>query len=147
MKHLTDWVSPFFRTAYNHDTNATSDESAISNFEETLAVQDAKDECDINTIVKRFGITGQLPSGVRTPTYDDFSGVHDYQSALAAMTSANESFYSMPSEVRSKFDNDPHRFVSYCSDPLNAETLTSWGLTIHEPVIKAPESSPDENKG
>jgi len=125
---------PFVRQPYNYDRDKASALSGLKCEDETLTVQSEKDETDINVIVRRFGLTGVMPQGVRTPTYDDFTGINDYQSALQAMQMANDSFYQMPAEIRSEFDNDPHRFVNFCSDPSNAEKLTSWGLTIHEPV-------------
>ncbi|MEO5351493.1 MAG: hypothetical protein H7836_17890 [Magnetococcus sp. YQC-3] len=75
----------FLRSAYNYDVDAASNESALSDFEPTLALQSELEATDINVILKRFGITGQLPTAVRAPQYGDFTGVSDYQSALAAM--------------------------------------------------------------
>lgn len=135
---------PFLRSAFNYDTEAVSNETGLKCDDISLTVQSEKDEADINVIVRRFGLTGSLPQGVRTPTYDDFTGVTDYQSALNAMTLANDSFYQMPAEIRSEFDNDPHRFVNFCSDPANADKLTGWGLTIHEPIKSAHEPSAEE---
>ena len=41
----------FLRTPYNYDTMAASNESALECLDESLAIQSAKDESDINTIV------------------------------------------------------------------------------------------------
>ncbi|MEO5355606.1 MAG: hypothetical protein H7835_20730 [Magnetococcus sp. XQGC-1] len=82
----------FLRSAYNYDVDAASNESALSDFEPTLALQSELEATDINVILKRFGITGQLPTAVRAPQYGDFTGVSDYQSALAAISSAESSF-------------------------------------------------------
>ena len=122
----------FLRTPYNYDTMAASNESALECLDESLAIQSAKDESDINTIVRRFGLTGVLPSGVRQPTYGDFVGVSDYQSALAVIESADESFYAMPADVRARFGNDPAQFVDFCSDPANLSEMRKLGLAVPE---------------
>lgn len=121
---------PFFRSPYNYDTDAASHEAGLLCEDESLAVQSERDDCDINTIVKRFGLTGTLPFGVRQPTYGDFTGVFDYQSALAAISAADDSFYEMPADVRSRFDNDPAKFVDFCSDPANLDEMRKLGLAV-----------------
>lgn len=132
---------PFFRTAYNYDTDAVSRETALVCDDPSLAVQSEADECDINTIVRRFGLTGVLPSGVRAPTYGDFTGVSDYREALEAIEAADESFYSMPADVRSRFQNDPARFVDFCSDPANLDEARRLGLAPPDESGLAPDSS------
>lgn len=82
--------------------------------------------------MRRFGLTGVLPSGVRQPTYGDFVGVSDYQSALAVIESADESFYAMPADVRARFGNDPAQFVDFCSDPANLSEMRKLGLAVPE---------------
>ena len=119
---------PFFRTGYNYDTDEVSRETSLACDDESLAVQSERDECDINTIVRRFGLTGHLPVGVRMPSYGDFVGVSDYQSALHAIMDADDAFLAMPAEVRTRFDNDPAKFVDFCADPANMEEAVKLGL-------------------
>lgn len=104
------------------------------------AVQSEKDDCDINTIVRRFGVTGQLPTGVRMPTYGDFVGIGDYQEALHALMEAQASFAAMPAEVRRRFNNDPAMFVEFCSDPANLDEARRLGLAV--PEVTPPPASP-----
>ncbi|WP_445772243.1 hypothetical protein, partial [Rheinheimera sp.] len=47
----------FIRTPYNYDTNLASEESALYCSDVSRTQQNAKEECDINTIVKRFNVT------------------------------------------------------------------------------------------
>lgn len=126
--------APFMRTEFNYDREKASFDSALRTPEPTLAVQDALEETDINTIVRRFGITGQLPQGVRPPQYGDFTGVTDYREALDAVIEADRAFMQMPADVRKRFDNDPARFVDFCSDPGNLEEARKLGLLMPEPV-------------
>lgn len=121
---------PFLRSAYNYDVDAASNEAAISKFEPSLALQSELEATDINVILKRFGITGQLPTSVRAPQYGDFTGVNDYQSALAAIQLADESFLELPADVRESFNNDPQAFVDFCSDEANRADAERLGIVM-----------------
>lgn len=120
---------PFVRDAYNYDTNAAGDESGLDcSVEPSMAKQSFQEECDINTIVRRFGLTGQLPANVAMPTYADFEEVMDFQSAMNALVSAKDAFMQMPAEIRARFHNDPGEFVDFCSDDKNRAEAEKLGL-------------------
>lgn len=133
----------FLRTPYNYDTMEVSNETGLSCPEETLAQQHAKDECDINTIVRRFGLTGELPNGVRAPQDGDFTAATDYHTAMNAVIAANNSFMQLPAQVRARFNNDAGAFVDFCSDEKNRAEAKALGLIVgssHELVTNpAPE--------
>lgn len=133
----------FLRTPYNYDTMEASDASALSCPEPTLAQQHARDECDINTIVRRFGLTGELPNNVRVPRYGDFTAVSDYQTAMNMVMEANAAFMELPAEVRSRFNNDPGALVDFISDDSNRAEAEKLGLVVgslSEPISNpAPE--------
>lgn len=135
---------PFFRTPYNYDAGEVSLETGCYNDLPSLTVQDAAEEADINTIVRRFGLTGELPTDVRAPVYADFEEVLDFHSAMIAVRGAEESFMRMPAEVRSRFDNDPGRFVDFCSDIKNLPELQRLGLTRPDLVIPDPSKPPGD---
>lgn len=128
---------PFIRSAYNYDRYEASNESGLRCEDDTLAQQSFKDECDINTIVRRFGVTGQHPSGVRMPTYGDFTNVVDFHSAMNAVAQAKESFDAMPAEVRARFNNDPAQFVEFCSKEENKDEAVKLGL-VDPAAVAAP---------
>lgn len=124
------------RGAYGYDGDAASLASVvICPEDDDMAIQSAKEECDINTLVKRFGITGQIPVGVRVPTYGDFTAAVDFRSAQDALIAARESFMAMPWDVRQRFGNDPHEFVKFCSDEANLPEMRKMGLAIPEKVV------------
>lgn len=128
------------RTFWNYDPVEVSNATGLECRDPSLAVQSQKDEADINTIVRNFGVTGQLPVGVRTPIYDDFDEVIDYRTAIERAREAEASFLAMPSELRARLDHDPQKFLEYCADPANLEEMRSLGLAV--PVAKdAPEAS------
>lgn len=125
---------PFVRSAYNYDMDEASVESGLTCPEPSLAKQEYAEESDINTIVEQFGLTGQLPQGLEAPTFGDFTGVDDYQSALNAIMEAEAAFMEMPANVRSRFENNPQLFVEFCSDEANREEATKLGLVFKNEV-------------
>lgn len=131
---------PFIRTPYNYDRDAASEECGIVCDDPSLAVQSERDDCDINVIMERFGHGVPLPQSLRIPSYGDFTGVSDYRSALELISEADDSFMQLPADVRSRFQNDPARFVDFCSDPRNAAELQAMGLAeaISPPASQQP---------
>lgn len=133
----------FLRTPYNYDTMEASDASALSCPEPTLAQQHARDECDINTIVRRFGLTGELPNNVRVPRYGDFTAVTDYQTAMNMVLEANAAFMELPAEVRSRFNNDPGALVDFISDDSNRAEAEKLGLVVGSLSELTPNPAPE----
>lgn len=135
--------SVFLRTPYNYDTMEVSNATGLECLDESLAQQHAKEESDINTIVRRFGLTGELPNGVRAPQYGDFTEATDYHTAMNAVIAANNSFMQLPADVRARFNNDAGAFVDFCSDDKNRDEAKKLGLIVgssDEPVTNpAPE--------
>lgn len=125
------------RSYLGYDMKAASDEAALLCSDPSLTVQSDKDDADINVLVERFGIGFVDPHDVRQPLYGDFTGVVDYQSALHAIQAADESFMSMSAKVRSRFDNDPQKFLAFVNDPANKAEAVELGLV--EKPLPAPE--------
>ena len=117
-----------FKTGFNFDTNKHSDEHALTCPEPTLAQQQFKEESDINEIVRRFGLTGELPDNYRPPMTGDFSNVTDYHTALTAVKAADAAFMEMPPELRSQFDNDPQKLLDFLDDPNNRAKAEELGI-------------------
>lgn len=134
-------MEPFLRTAYNYDMNAAGDESGLECKDPTLTKQSFAEEVDINTIVKRFKLTGELPKDIRLPTYEDFTGVFDFHSAMNAVAQAREAFDKMPANVRTRFNNDPGAFVDFTADRNNLAEARTLGLVPPE-ELPEPEAAP-----
>ncbi|WNK13346.1 MAG: internal scaffolding protein [Microvirus sp.] len=134
----------FTRNAFNYDTDLATRESSLVCLDPTLTQQQFADDADINTIVRRFGLTGQLPTAGAMPTYGDFSDVVDYHTAVNSIRSATEAFMALPGHVRLEFGNDPQRFVEFCSDPANATKARILGLSPDTPLpdINRPVNPP-----
>lgn len=128
---------PRVRTPFNYDRNAASVASGLSCSDESRTQQQFKDECDINTIVKRFGLGYEMPEGVRMPTYGDFTGIDNFHDACAAIAQAHESFDQLPAHVRAHFNNDTGRFVDFIGDDKNRDQAIQLGL-VPAPVATPP---------
>lgn len=132
----------FFRSGYNYDVDAASNESALLCEDESLAIQSAKEESDINTIVRKFGLTGELPGQVAMPKSGDFSNVPDFHTAMNLVRKAQEEFLRVPAEIRARFGNDPQAFMSFFEDDANRDEARRLGLLKDVP-IQAPSGTPD----
>lgn len=124
---------PFFKTPYNHDRDAESARTGTLNLEPTRTQQHQAEEADINTIVRRFGVTGQLPQVNLPPTYADFSEAETYEEMMNIIAKANSSFYGLPADIRAKFSNNPGIYTTYLNEAVesgNIEALQEMGLQI-----------------
>ena len=138
---------PFLRTPYNYDVDLASDESALTCEDPSLTQQHQREDADINNIVARFGLTGELPFSDRQPRYGDFSTVTDYHSAMNAVRSADEAFMSLPGELRARFHNDPSELVDFLASPDNREEAIKLGLVNNPIADPVSVSTPTENGG
>ena len=116
------------RQPYAYDTDAASNESGLACEEPSLAQQHYKDECDINTILERFNITGLLPESPLSPKYGDFSGITDYHSALNAVIAAQDQFDGLPAQIRARFENEPAKLIEFLEDENNRPEAEKLGL-------------------
>lgn len=119
---------PFVRSAYNYDVDEVSSETGLACEDLSLTVQSEADDADINTIVRRFGLTGAMPQNVRVPMTGDFSEAGDYHSALNALIAADEAFAQMPADVRARFKYDPAELIRFVENPDNYEEATRLGI-------------------
>lgn len=118
----------FVRSPYNYDMDEASRESGLECKDESLTQQQFAEESDINVIVERFGLNGELPANPVMPQYGDFSAVSDFQSAMNAVLKAQADFMELPAKVRSRFDNDPQKLLEFVADSGNAEEARVLGL-------------------
>lgn len=144
----------FFRATHDfHKTNGT--DTAIRFDDPSLTRQEFAEECDINSLMKRYEVYGGTINGLPSnaaPMYIDFAELPDtLMGYLEFMDNAQAAFMTLPAAVRKEFDNSAHMFVDFASDPENLETMRKWGLAAPAPVVqeepKAPPPSPEPPKG
>jgi len=130
------------RNPYNYDRDATSLDSALAFPDPSRTVQADALGADINNIVREFGLTGKLPTNVRTPTFADFTdAVTDYQSAQNAILEAQASFHALPANVRQRFHNSPQAFLEFCDNESNLDEMRRLGLAV--PAQETPPTDGD----
>ncbi|WNK14838.1 MAG: internal scaffolding protein [Microvirus sp.] len=151
----------FLRTEHNYDRDKASAETGLAcTEEEGLTQQQFKEETDINTIVKRFGLTGELPGDFQMPRSGDFTEVNDFQSAMNMIRTAQQEFDRMPAELRARFNFDPQRLFDFLDDGNNRAEALKLGLiqppkektrdtvtAIDELAAKMAAPQPAANKG
>lgn len=127
----------FIRSSYNYDMDAASNESALTCGDPSLAIQSAEEESNINTIVRRFGLTGELPNDVKMPQSGDFTNLPDFHTAINIVRKAQQEFLRVPAELRARFGNDPQAFMAFVEDESNRPEALRLGLL--KPIQAAPE--------
>lgn len=128
----------FLRTEFNYDMSEASAESALVCKDESLTLQSHAEDADINNIVRRFGVTGEVPITTRMPTYMDASEGWDFRRALETVMQAEEAFMQVPAEVRARFRNDPAAFADFVENPANLDELRKLGLAAIVPEPAKP---------
>lgn len=128
----------FLRTDYNYNVDEASVASGLRCDDPSRADQSMKDECDINTIIERFGLNGELPQGVRMPFNAEFDEVLDYQTALNRVMEADAKFMEFPANVRERFHNNPAELIAFAMDPANQVEAKALGLMRPEWEPPAP---------
>lgn len=123
---------------------------------ETLTQQHAKDECDINIIIKKHAATGNISHlNPQTPLYADCTTVRDLQSAIELVEEAADNFATLPSAVRAACQNDPVQFVRMWDHPDGREQLAQAGLRFttdtstggRDRPSKQPAPAPSDSQG
>lgn len=110
--------------------------------------QSFREECDINVLMKSYKKTGVLEHLARgLPSYGDFTNAEDYHTASNQVIAAQKAFDELPSEIRSRMDNDPHALLEFLEDEENREEAVSLGLLPEPPKAAAPtETGGSEGK-
>ncbi|WNK14720.1 MAG: internal scaffolding protein [Microvirus sp.] len=113
-----------FQSAYS-DPYRDSD---LACADPSLAQQQFKEDADLNVMLERFKITGQMPQGLKMPSYGDFTHVGDYRSALDAVREARDQFMALPAKTRAYFENDPQKLIEFLADDKNRDEAQRLGL-------------------
>ena len=104
----------FIRTPYNYDVNEASVVSGVECVEPTLARQEFKNDSDLNTMIRRFGV-----EVAQTPNWREFDATvipDNFMELQAMLKEGVEAFNSLPSDVRAKHENNPEKFLNWVRD-------------------------------
>lgn len=126
----------FIRSAYNYDAREASVACGVTCDSDTCKVQRSfKDEVNINTIVKRFGL-GVLPAATtRMPVSGDFTGIDDFHTAMNQVRQAEEAFMELSPQMRKRFSHDPQELMAFLENTDNRAEAEKMGL-IAKPLEK-----------
>lgn len=110
----------------------------------SLTKQSFKDECDINNIMKKYQKTGLVTHLASfSGQYGDFTSAEDYHASFNKVLEAQDMFMTLPSSVRSRFENDPAKFLEFVHDPKNQTDLVKLGLAKERPSASPLDSVGD----
>jgi hypothetical protein len=121
---------PFVRSANNYDTMLVSNQTGLFCADPSLTQQQFKDDSDINLIVDTFARTKTLPdsSWVDGPGVDLTGFTGDFHAMQNQLFAAANSFMQLPAALRSRFDNDPAKLMSFLHDDANRAEAVKLGL-------------------
>jgi phage internal scaffolding protein len=105
--------------------------------------QHFKDQCNINTIMKKYIKTGMLPvfkNATSAGVYGDFSNIGTFQECQNRIIELEHKFMQIPSEIRKRFDNDPQKMLDFIADPKNEEEAIKLKLLDKKPLPKLTEA-------
>jgi phage internal scaffolding protein len=107
--------------------------------------QHHQDAVNVNTIMRKAFQTGMLPQKSNA-FYGDFSNVVDFQTAQNAIKAAEQAFYTVPAEIRKRFENSPQKLLEFLEDADNREEAMDLGLIERPPVedVEEPSGVPSE---
>ena len=107
--------------------------------------QQHKEECDINSLLRRYEKTGIMTHLQKYEgRYGDFSGENDLYEAGLQIKVATDMFMELPAIVRQKFANNAGAFIDFVTDPDNKGSMKELSDMIlgknkeAEPTREAP---------
>jgi len=127
---MREWVD--IGPLHGYDVKAVSLATSSPGGGVDIVQQQFRDEVDVNTIVKRFGLTGQFPVSSLEGVYGDFTGITDYESAVSAIEAAERSFMQVPPDVRERFGNDPGRLLAFVGQARKQQVVDELGLDVED---------------
>jgi hypothetical protein len=145
---------PRVRTYYDEDYDSvqyglfTSDEDRLN----CKTQQQFKDECDIHRIVARYALDGVWShTNPLQPVFDvegELDTYDDHQVNMNRVRKAQETFESLPAEVRRHYGNEPYRFFDAVKE--KDPNLQRFGLmkppAMHQHLAGKPPETPPESE-
>jgi hypothetical protein len=104
----------FIRTPYNYDVNEASIDTGVECVEPTLARQEFKLDCDLNTMIRRFGV-----EVAQEPNWREFDATvipDNFMELQQVLKEGVDAFNGLPSEVRAQHENNPEKFLNWVKE-------------------------------
>lgn len=103
----------------------------------TPAQQQFKDDCDVNTIMRRFQKTGVIDHVAKHQPIYGFASSQSYHESMNIVAIADSMFNDLPSSIRNEFSNNPEAFLEFVQDPKNAERAAELGIALSDEAAAA----------
>jgi len=94
----------------------------------SLTKQSFTKECDINTIMAKYQKTGAIEHVNKHEGSYAYATSMDFQEALETIRTGQTMFDELPSSIRTKFENDPAKFLDFVQDKNNMAEMVELGL-------------------
>jgi len=122
---MTKKKSPFvIRSAYGPKERFGD----IGDLGQSLTKQSFTDECDINNIMRKYQKTGAIEHVNKHEASYGFATSDTFQESLEIVAKAKNMFEELPSSIRTKFENDPSKFLDFVQNPENLTEMRELGL-------------------
>ena len=111
--------------------NLGAPEKGLDFLKPSLTQQQFKDECEIESLLKAHNLSqvmGIVNNHGQNPIFADVSDIPDFAESQNHISLAREYFESLPSSVRSHFDNSLPQFLASLNNPDAREALVSLGI-------------------
>jgi len=94
----------------------------------SLTKQSFTKECDINNIMAKYQKTGAIDHVTKHEASYGFASSDDFQTSLEIVAKGRDMFNELPSSIRTKFENDPAKFLDFVQDNNNQAEMVELGL-------------------
>lgn len=95
---------------------------------ESITKQSQKDDCDINLIMARFVKTGVMEHQRIHGAEYGFASADSFNESMQIVAKGKTMFEELPSSIRTKFENDPAKFLDFVQDENNRDAMQEMGL-------------------
>lgn len=111
--------------------------------EPSLTKQEFRDECDLNRIMKKYGVKNAFQMfQPKTGSYVDLTTAKSFEEAQNLIANAYSAFDSLPSKVRKRFSNNPQELLAFIHDSSNFEEGVSLGIFEKPKPKLEPQNEP-----
>ena len=112
---------------------------------ESLTQQSHAQAADVRNIIKQYDRTGLIANVNKgIAQYGDYSEINEYAEYCNMVRQADESFATIPSNIRQQFNNDAGLFFEFVTNPKNKEKMIEMGLAKAPEIVEEtkPKSDP-----
>jgi phage internal scaffolding protein len=96
------------------------------------AQQQFKDDCDINSIMRRFQKTGAIDHVAQHQPKYGIASPLDLHAAMNLVTMAESMFADLPSSLRRRFNGNATELLDFVQNPENAAEAQELGLALSD---------------